>query len=151
VGEANTSRIKLTGRHRRVVRRATPVEESHFEPRVDEYLSELIAETRRRNRRRRLLWALGLLGVVALLCGGLALGYQWTQTRYFVGTDGQTVIIYQGVQQSIGSFSLHSVAEDTEIPLNALDGLERRQIQRTLSAGSLKEARDIVARLGVGD
>ena len=46
------------GRRRRV-RRATPVEESHFEPRVDEYLNELIAETKRRNRRRRLLWTLG--------------------------------------------------------------------------------------------
>lgn len=151
VHEPGTSRIKLLGRHRRGVRRAVPVEESHFEPRVDEYLNELIAETKRRNRRRRLLWALGLLGVAAVLLGGVALGYQWTQTRYFVGTDGNTVIIYRGVQQSIGSFSLHSVAENTEIPLYALDGLERRQIQRTLSASSLEEARDIVTRLGVGD
>jgi protein phosphatase len=133
---------------RRVVRRATPVAESHFEPRVDEYLNELIAETKRRNRRRRLLWAFGLLGVIALLCGGIALAYEWTQTRYFVGTDGTTVIIYQGVQQSVGSLALHSVAEDTGIPLSDLDGLERRQIERTLSASSLEEARDIVTRLG---
>jgi len=146
----STARLKLMGR-RRVVRRAQPVEESHFEPRVDEYLNELIAETKRRNRRRRLLWALGLLGVVAVLLGGIALAYEWTQTRYFVGTDGETVIIYRGVQQEIGSISLHSVAEDTEIPLSALDGLERRQIERTLSASSLEEARDIVTRLGVGD
>ena len=136
------------GRRRRV-RRVTPVEESHFEPRVDEYLNELIAETKRRNRRRRLLWILGLLGVAALLVGGIALAYEWTQTRYFVGTNGSTVVIFQGVQQGIGSMTLHSVAEDTGIPLNALDGLERRQIERTLSASSLEEARDIVTRLGV--
>lgn len=148
--ETNTARLRLMNR-RRVIRRAQPVEESHFEPRVDEYLSELIAETKRRNRRRRLLWALGLLGVIAVLLGGIALGYQWTQTRYFVGTDGETVIIYRGVQQELGSISLYSVAEDTEIPLTALDGLERRQIERTLSAGSLDEARDIVTRLGVND
>ena len=79
----------------------------------------------------------------------LSLAYEWTQTRYFVGTDGDTVIIYQGVQQGIGSLALHSVAEDTGIPLTALDGLERRQIERTLSASSLDEARDIVTRLGV--
>ncbi len=143
----STSRIRLMGRRRG--RRAQPVEESHFEPRVDEYLNELIAETRRRNRRRRLLWMLGLLGVIALIIGGISLAYEWTQTRYFVGTDGSTVIIYQGVQQGIGSLSLHSVAEDTGIPLTALDGLERRQIERTLSASSLDEARDIVTRLGV--
>jgi protein phosphatase len=131
-----------------VVRRAQPVEESHFEPRVDEYLNELIAETKRRNRRRRLLWAFGLLAVIALICGGVVLAYEWTQTRYFVGTDGTTVIIYQGVQQGIGSFTLHSVAEQTGIPLSELDGLERRQIERTLSASSLPEAREIVKRLG---
>lgn len=144
----STMRIRLMGRRRRV-RRVTPVEESHFEPRVDEYLNELIAETKRRNRRRRLLWILGLLGVAALLVGGIALAYEWTQTRYFVGTNGSTVVIFQGVQQGIGSLTLHSIAEDTGIPLNALDGLERRQIERTLSASSLEEARDIVTRLGV--
>lgn len=145
----STTRIKLLGRRR--VRRGTPVEESHFEARVDEYLGELIAETRRRNRRRRLLWIVGLLGVIALIVGSITLAYEWTQTRYFVGTDGTTVIIYQGVQQGIGSFTLNTIAEDTGIPLTALDGLERRQIQRTLSASSLVEARDIVTRLGVDD
>lgn len=144
----STARNRLINR-RRIVRRATPVAESHFEPRVDEYLNELIAETKRRNRRRRVLGALGLLAVVAAIAGALTLGYQWTQSRYFVGTDGETVIIYRGVQQSIGSFSLSSVAEDTEIPLGALDGNEQRAVKRTLSADSLEEARDIVMRLGV--
>lgn len=148
--EVNTTRVKLMGR-RRTIRRAQPVPESHFEPRVDEYLNELIAETKRRNRNRRLLWALGMLAVLAVLLGGITLGYQWTQTRYFVGTDGETVIIYRGVQQNIGPFSLSSVAEPTDIPLSALDGLERRQIERSLGASSLKDARDIVARLGVND
>ena len=42
--ETSTARTRLLSR-RRIVRRAQPVAESHFEPRVDEYLSELIAET----------------------------------------------------------------------------------------------------------
>lgn len=146
----STARNKLLGR-RRPPRRAQPVEESHFEPRVDEYLAELIAETRRRNWRRRVLWLVGVIAVLATIAGALFLGYQWTQTRYFVGTDGNSVVIYQGVQQSIGSIDLHSVAEDTDIPIDALDGNERRQIERTLSASSLEEARDIVTRLGVHD
>ena len=143
----STARNRILNRRR--VRRAQPVAESHFEPRVDEYLKELIAETKRRNRRRRILGVLALLAVIAAIAGALAIGYQWTQTRYFVGTDGQTVIIYRGVQQNIAGLSLSSVAENTEIPLSSLDGLEQRQLQRTLSAGSLAEARDIVTRLGV--
>ncbi len=146
----STERIRIMGR-RRSVRRAHPVAESHFEPRIDEYLNELIAETKRRNRRRRLFWALGLFAVAAVLTSGTLLAYQWTQTRYFVGTDGQTVIIYRGVQQNIGSIQLSSVAEDTNIPLSSLDGNERRQIERTLSARSLEEAREIVTRLGVDE
>jgi protein phosphatase len=136
---------------RRPVRRPPQIEESHFEPRVDEYLAELMAETKRRNKRRRLLWALGAVAVLVAIGGALLFGYQWTQSRYFVGTDGETVIIYRGVQQEIGSFSLYSTAEDTEIPLADLDGLEQRQVKRTLGAGSLEEARDIVLRLGVHD
>lgn len=149
-GEVTTARTRLLNR-RRPVRKVPQVEESHFEPRVDEYLAELIAETKRRNRRRRLLWLFGALAVLVAIGGTLLFGYQWTQSRYFVGTDGETVIIYRGVQQDLGSFSLHSVAEDTGITLDKLDGLERRQVERTLGAGSLEEAREIVLRIGSGN
>ncbi|WP_029746798.1 Stp1/IreP family PP2C-type Ser/Thr phosphatase [Leucobacter chironomi] len=149
-GAVTTARTRLMGR-RRTVRRPPQIEESHFEPRVDEYLAELMAETKRRNKRRRLLWALGAVAVLLAIGGAVLFGYQWTQSRYFVGTDGETVIIYRGVQQEIGSFSLYSTAENTEIPLSELDGLEQRQVKRTLSAASLEEARDIVLRLGVHD
>lgn len=145
-GTTHTARTRLANRRR--IRRVPAVEESHFEARADEYLAELLAETRRSNRRRRAMWLLGVVAVLAALCGALVFGYQWTQTRYFVGTDGDAVIIYQGVHQDLGSFSLYSVAEHTGIPLDALDGLERRTIERTLGAGSLKEAREIVNRLG---
>ena len=145
--EVSTARTRLLSRRR--IRRAQPVAESHFEPRVDEYLAELIAETRRRNRRRRIVWALGLVATIAILAGALAIGYQWTQTRYYVGTDGSTVIIYRGVQQNIGWISLSSEAEDTGIPLSYLGGLEQRQVERTLSADSIEQAREIVERLGV--
>ncbi|QNN63968.1 serine/threonine-protein phosphatase [Leucobacter denitrificans] len=145
-GEMTTGRNKLMGRRR--IRRVPVVEESHFEPKVDEYLAELLAETRRSNRRRRIMWLVGVIAVLAAVGSALFFSYQWTQTRYFVGTDGETVVIFQGVNQSIGTFSLYSPAEDTGIPLEALDGLERRAIERTLSANSLGEAREIVVRLG---
>lgn len=149
-GSVSTARTRLLNR-RRPVRKPPQVEESHFEPRVDEYLAELIAETKRRNRRRRFLWLFGAVAVLVAIGGALFFGYQWTQSRYFVGTDGETVIIYRGIQQDLGSISLHSVAEDTGITIDTLDGLERRQVERTLGAGSIEEARDIVLRIGGDD
>lgn len=149
-GSVSTARTRLLNR-RRPVRKPPQVEESHFEPRVDEYLAELIAETKRRNRRRRFLWLFGAVAVLVAIGGSLFFGYQWTQSRYFVGTNGETVIIYRGIQQDLGSISLHSVAEDTGITLDTLDGLERRQVERTLGAGSIEEAREIVLRIGGSD
>ena len=149
-GEMTTGRTRLLGRRR--IRRVPVVEESHFEPKVDEYLAELLAETKRANRRRRAMWLIGVIAVLTAVGSALFFSYEWTQTRYFVGTDGETVVIFQGVNQNIGSFSLSSPAEDTGIPLDALDGLERRTIERTLGANSLQDAREIVARLeGVQD
>lgn len=132
----------------RRARKLQPVEESHFEPRVDEYLAELIAETKRQSRNRKILMLTSLLLAIGALASLVFVGYQWTQTRYFVGTDGDTVIIYQGVRPEIGSLKLNSEAEDTLIPLDALNPYQRSQVERTINAGSLEEARDIVIRLG---
>lgn len=132
----------------RRIRKMQPVEESHFEPRVDEYLAELIAETKRQARNRRIMIFGSLLLVIGLFAGFVFMGYQWTQTRYFVGTDGTNVIIYQGVQQNIGSFSLSTPIEDTKIPISSLTPFQQRQIERTLDAASLQDAREIVVRIG---
>lgn len=135
----------------RKIKRAKPVEESHFEPRVDEYLAELIAETKREARNRRIMLLAGLVLAISAVAGLLAVGYQWTQTRYYVGTDGETVIIYRGVQQELGSFSLSSEEVNTLIPLDTLNLFQQRQVERTLDASSIEEAREIVLRLGVQD
>ena len=129
-------------------KKAQPVEESRLEPRVDEYLAELIAETRRRNWRRRGMWALGGFLAAIVLAAIAFIGYQWTQSQYYVGTDGESVIIYRGVQQDLGPIRLHSEAENTGIPLDALEGFEQRQVKRTIPTGSLADARDLVLRLG---
>ncbi len=142
------TRTRRIGRKRPRKVKVQRLAETHFEPRVDEYLAELIAETKRRNMRRRALWALGALVVAALIAATVFIGYQWTQTRYYVGTDGETVIIYQGVQQNIGPIQLHSEAENTGIPLDSLDTFEQKQVNRTISTDSLKDARELVLRLG---
>ncbi|MFB7891919.1 PP2C family protein-serine/threonine phosphatase [Microbacterium sp. NPDC056044] len=119
-------------------------EPTHFEP-APEFLEELIEEDRRRARRRRIGWIAGVALVLVLLVGAAWIGYQWTQTRYYVGADEDTVVIYQGVQQSIGPISLSTPFEDTEIPLDSLSQFARATVEQTISANSLSHARQIVS------
>ncbi|MDQ7876910.1 protein phosphatase 2C domain-containing protein [Microbacterium sp. QXD-8] len=123
-------------------------EPTHFEP-AAEFLEELIEEDRRRARRRRVGWIVGVALVLVLIAGAAWLGYQWTQTRYFVGGDEDTVVIYQGVQQNIGPISLSTPYEDTGIPLDSLSEFARATVEGTISANSLSHARQIVS--GISD
>ena len=126
--------------------RAQPVFDEHFEP-EESYLDELIEEDRRRRRRRQVVW---LLGVVLVLGGviwaGVA-GYQWTQTKFFIGEDDGMVVIYRGVQQNVGPFALSHPYEVTDIELDDLPLFIQQSVRETLPADSLDEARAIVDRL----
>ncbi len=123
-------------------------EPTHFEP-APEFLEELIEEDRRRARRRRIGWIAGVALVLVIIAGAAWIGYQWTQTRYYVGADEDTVVIYQGVQQGIGPISLSTPYEDTGIPLDSLSDFARATVEQTISANSLSHARQIVS--GISD
>ncbi|TFB75235.1 serine/threonine-protein phosphatase [Cryobacterium glaciale] len=127
--------------------RLHPVRETHFEPDSQDYLSELIEEDARRARRRKATWLVGVILLVLSIVTTTVLGYQWTQTRYFVGVDGSNVAIYQGVQQDIGPIRLSSVYEDTDLVLDDLRVYDRQQVEQTINAGSLADALAIVERL----
>ncbi len=125
-------------------------EPTHFEP-AAEFLEELIEEDRRRGRRRRIGWIIGLVLVLAIIAAGLFGAYKWTQTRYFVGADGTTVAIFQGIPPSLGGISLSHVYQDTGVPLDSLSEFDRQTVEGTISADSLAQAREIVARLANDD
>ncbi len=127
--------------------RANPLASSHFEPASEDYLDELIEEDARRARRRRLTWLVGTIALALAIVLAALLGYAWTQSRYFVGADDNTVVIYQGIQQDLGPFSLSHEHKDTGIPLSLLSTYDRQQVEQTLSAASLEEAEEIVSRL----
>jgi len=118
-------------------------EPTHFEP-AAEFLEELIEEDRRRARRRRIWWIVGLVAILAVLAVSAIAAYNWTQSRYFVGSDDDTVVIFRGIQQDLGPIALSSVYEDTEIRLSDLPFYQRLEIQQTISARSLADAQTIV-------
>ncbi|NRD26395.1 PP2C family serine/threonine-protein phosphatase [Frigoribacterium sp. VKM Ac-2836] len=126
---------------------ATTPEDSHFEPESDEYLAELIAEDKRRRRRRRITWLTALVVAIAALIAGLVLTYQWTQDHYYVGEERGTVVIYKGVQQSLGPIGLSSVYETTDVQVDDLPNYTQTTVEDTINAGSLADARAIVERL----
>ena len=121
-------------------------EPSHFEP-APEFLEELIEEDRRRGRRRSIGWFVGVSLALLLLAAAAFLAYQWTQTRFFVGADEDTVVIYQGIQQDLGPLSLSTPYQDTGIPLDDLSEFARTTVEETIPASSLDHAQRIVASL----
>ncbi|MGN6198664.1 Stp1/IreP family PP2C-type Ser/Thr phosphatase [Humibacter sp.] len=120
---------------------------THFEPQTDDYLDELIEEDQRRVRRRRLTWLLSaILLVVAIVLAGI-LGYEWTQSRYFVGESQGKVAIFQGVQQNLGPIALSHVHTETDILVDGLSAYEKQQVEDTINASSLGDAQRIVRQL----
>lgn len=111
--------------------------------------AQLDAVKARRIRRRAILigsliLVLGALGISAIL------GYNWSQTQFYVGSDNDTVVIYQGISQDVAGISLSHVYVDTNIPLEGLTAYQREQIQQTIPFASFVEAQQLVDSLGAG-
>jgi len=127
--------------------RPSPPEDAHFEPESEEYLDELILEDRRRARNRRIAWLVAIVLAAVAVVVGVLLAYQWTQTHYFVGADGETVAIYQGVQADLGPFALSSVYQQTSVTLESLPSYTRQRVEDTINANDLADAERIIDAL----
>jgi serine/threonine protein phosphatase PrpC len=120
---------------------------SHFEPESDDYLDELIDENRRRSRRRKVSWLVGVIIVIGIIVAGLFAGYNWTQSRYYVGESQGKVTIFKGIQQSVGPFALSEVYRVTDISVSDLPSYTKEQVNDTISAASVTAALEIVNRI----
>lgn len=127
--------------------KSTQPDPSHFEPESDEYLDELMLEDRRRARRRRISWLVFVAAVIAAIVAAAIIGYQWTQTFYFVGSYEGRVAIYQGVQQDVGPIKLSHVLQETTIELDDLPAYRRDAVEETIAADDLADARRIIEAL----
>ncbi|WP_055547104.1 PP2C family serine/threonine-protein phosphatase [Streptomyces sp. NBRC 110028] len=89
--------------------------------------------------KRSLIIALGL----AVIGGGLYSGYQWTQKQYYVGSNGDHVAIYQGINQDLAWIKLNKVHEDhREIELKYLPTDQRSRVEDTIAVSGLGQAED---------
>ncbi|MFB6891600.1 PP2C family protein-serine/threonine phosphatase [Kitasatospora sp. NPDC056327] len=114
------------------------------------YGTEDFDEERPRPKRRNRALTFSLIGLVTvgLLGAGGFFGYQWTQSQYYVGAEGDHVAVYQGVNQSLAGLSLSSVHTTyKEIELKYLPQDQRTHVTNTISATSLGDADDKVKKL----
>ncbi|WP_106850227.1 PP2C family serine/threonine-protein phosphatase [Blastococcus sp. Marseille-P5729] len=96
-------------------------------------------------RRKKRWWI--LLAVLVLLTAGVLATNAYLNSRYFVGVDGDDVVIYNGVDTEIGPVRLYSVAERTDYKVDDLQKATRVDILGGVEADSLEDARSIVGRL----
>jgi PPM family protein phosphatase len=85
---------------------------------------------------------LALVVVVGLVVGGAR--FLLSQS-YFVGLDGEQVVIYEGIDATIGPIELARVVERTELTVDDVPSWYRDSLQAGLTAADLNDARRIVA------
>jgi protein phosphatase len=85
--------------------------------------------------------------VLALLVGGAAAFYSWTQTQYFVGKDGNEVAVFRGVNAQFGPIKFFEVQENTDLKLADLTAAARSQVISGITASDLAKAQRIKSNL----
>ncbi|MDR1768498.1 MAG: protein phosphatase 2C domain-containing protein [Propionibacteriaceae bacterium] len=101
-------------------------------------------------KRGALAWAKIVAAIVvplALLAGGGALWYSYTQQQYFVGDNLGTVAVFRGVPDAVLHLPLSSVVRSTDIKLADLPRTYRERVGQTISLPSLDQADDTIGEL----
>jgi PPM family protein phosphatase len=99
---------------------------------------------------RRFTWArrLAIVAVIVLLAAVIGFAaWKWSQTQYYVANDGDSVVIYQGVEADVPGINTHHVEETSHLKLDDLPDYNARQVRDGIGANSLEDARGIVSRL----
>jgi len=104
------------------------------------------AEHRAARRRWPIVTTILILLVVVVVGGGYA-AWRYTQSQYYVGTDGNQVIIYRGVNQKVLGMSLSGVYQRTGIALAQVPSNDKAQVRSTVPATSLADARRTVGSI----
>lgn len=144
VGAAATDRTRPTRGGTGAAARAAALTRSPDEDRQE--IPPDLDESEPRGR-RALRWVGSIVVVLALLVGASAVGYRWTQSQYYVGTDGTYVVIYQGVPTTLGPLELYRQHQVTALEVAGLPPFVQSRVEATISADDLDDAEQIVVRL----
>jgi PPM family protein phosphatase len=85
--------------------------------------------------------------ILALLLAAAAGTWWWTQTQYFVGESGASVVVFRGVNTQVGPVKFYRVVDRTGVKISDLKPAARDQIDNGITADSRTGADAIVTRL----
>jgi serine/threonine protein phosphatase PrpC len=89
-----------------------------------------------------------VLLLLAVLGGGLWLGYRYTQDQYYVGaTDAGQIAIFRGVPGQIAGLDLSSVNETSPARLQDLTAVAQERVKQGIHAESRSEAAQTISEL----
>ncbi|PRZ42787.1 protein phosphatase [Antricoccus suffuscus] len=114
-------------------------------PRDEDETPDDSDEEPKKRKGKRLL--ITLIVVILALIGLFFAGRAYIHSQYFVGVKGDNVVIYNGVNTTIGPVRLYSLQEDTKYRASDLNEVTRSDLTTGVDATSLKNAREIVGRL----
>jgi PPM family protein phosphatase len=104
------------------------------------------AEARAGRRRWPLVTTILVILLIVIVGGGYA-AWRYTQSQYYVGTDGHQVIIYRGINQKVAGISLSSVYQKTGIPLSEVPATDKAAVLSTTPASTLASAQKTVGSI----
>jgi protein phosphatase len=89
-----------------------------------------------------------VLTLLAVLGGGLWLGYRYTQSQYYVGaTDAGQLAIFRGVPGQIAGLDLSSVNQTSTARLEDLTTVAQERVKQGIHADSQPDAQRRLAQL----
>ena len=88
-----------------------------------------------------------LVVLLLVVAGGGYAAWHYSQGQYYVGTDGNEVIIYRGVNQRVLGMSLSHVYQRTGIPMSHVPANDVTQVRSTITAASLADAQKTVSNI----
>ncbi|MDT0470429.1 protein phosphatase, partial [Streptomyces sp. DSM 41699] len=100
--------------------------------------------------RRHWLWPVVILAFVAVVVGGIFGARAYLNTQYYVGTDDNTVAIYQGSPDNLAWIQLSHVTEKTNIKTADLPRYYRDRVLGNIRVSSMDSAHATVAELRTG-
>lgn len=99
---------------------------------------EAVATASRHRLHVRIAWIVSLVAVLALLIGGGAGYYAWSQTNYYLGINNGYVAVYQGVSTNLFGLGLSHPERTTDIRVSSLPSSWHSQLAQGIPTDSLQ-------------
>ncbi|WP_432928097.1 Stp1/IreP family PP2C-type Ser/Thr phosphatase [Microbispora sp. CA-135349] len=82
--------------------------------------------------------AVGVLVAAAALGAGGYFGYQWTQSQFYIGVQGDELVVFQGVDAEVGPVSFKKVAYTDHLRVSSLPAVQQDQVRSGIPVDDLQ-------------